>query len=183
MVAVYGVRGADGKGEAPGLLALALEETFGLREVPERGLLPGGKPFFPARPGIHFNLSHSGPLALCAVGDVPVGVDVELVRPRTPGLPRHVLSGEEYRWFAERGERWEDFYTLWTLKEARLKYEGTGLKRPARTAAVPLCSPGGTGEREGLVFRAWGGAGWRAALCAPAGEALPQEILGKISFS
>lgn len=182
-IALYGARAADGRRAAPGLLALALAETFGLEETPRQVRLPGGKPVFPERPEIHFNISHSGPLALCAVGTAPVGADIEVIRPRWEGLPRRVLSEEEYRWFAGRGGRWADFYTLWTLKEARLKYEGTGLNRSPRAVAVPLLEPGETGEREGLSFRSYGGADWRGCLCAAPGHPLPQRVSGNLNDS
>ena len=94
-----------------------------------------------------------------------MGADVEQVRPRRPFLPEKALSPEEFAWFQTLGGRWEDFYTLWTLKEARVKQMGSGLDRPARTIAVPLLEPGETGEQDGLRFAAWGGAGWRAAFC------------------
>mgnify|MGYP002569668166 CR=1 FL=1 len=59
MIALYGIRGRDGKREAQALLSLALKETFGLRQTPEQARHGGGKPWFPSRPEIHFNLSHS----------------------------------------------------------------------------------------------------------------------------
>ena len=183
MTALFGIRAQDGKTAAPGLLALALAETFGLGEIPRLERLPGGKPFFPDRPEIHFNLSHSGPLALCAVGDAPVGADVEVIRPRWEGLPRRVLSEGEYRWFAGRGSRWADFYTLWTLKEARLKYEGTGLNRAPRTVAVPLLGPGEEGTLEGLSLRSYGGTDWRGGLCTGGGGRLPRRLSGNLNDS
>ena len=163
MTALYLHR--DGKTKGSALLARALWDVFGIPALPERAVLPGGKPWFPAYPNLHFNLSHSGPLVLCGVGDRPLGVDVEQIRSRSAGLPGYVLSDEEAHWFAVRGERWEDFYTLWTLKEARVKWDGTGLRRPPRTIAVPLLSPGDTGKRDGLFFRAYGGEDWRGAVC------------------
>lgn len=101
-----------------------------------------------------------------------VGADVEQVRPRRPFLPEKALSPEEFAWFQTLGGRWEDFYTLWTLKEAKVKCLGSGLDRPAREIAVPLLSPGGTGTLEGLTFTSYAGPGWRAALCSPGGTAL-----------
>ena len=182
MIALYGIRGRDGKREAQALLSLALKETFGLRQTPEQARHGGGKPWFPSRPEIHFNLSHSGPVAVCAVGDAPVGADVEVVRPRRAGLPQKVLSEREYQWFSGRGGRWEDFCALWTLKEAFLKYEGTGLNRPLRTVEVPLLEPGEQEVCGGLIFCAYGGADWRAAVCGTEAPALlikGLSVLGK----
>ena len=108
-----------------------------------------------------------------------MGADVERVRPRSAGLPRYVCSAGELAWFEGRGERWEDFYTLWTLKEARVKYTGTGLTLPPRDIAVPLLDPGQHACLDGLIFTAYAGEGWRAALCA--GEAgRPMETFSNL---
>ena len=176
MAELWLARGADGKRESAALLARALEAVSGLTELPPIDRLPGGKPWFPAYPAICFNVSHSGPLALCGVGAAPIGVDVERVCPRGAGLPRYALSEAEFQWLQARGGGWGDFYTLWTLKEARVKQEGTGLRRPPRTIAVPLLAPGEAGERDGLHFRAYGGADWRAAACVRPPEPLPGRI-------
>ena len=161
-----------GHGDAYELLGELVTAEYGLADLPPVERDENGKPFFPGAPGLHFNLSHSGPYALCALGDAPVGADVEQVRPRRPFLPEKALSPEEFAWFQTLGGRWEDFYTLWTLKEAKVKCLGSGLDRPAREIAVPLLSPGGTGTLEGLTFTSYAGPGWRAALCSPGGTAL-----------
>ena len=157
---------------AHALLREAVRLAWGWEDLPRLDRGDRGKPWFPERPERHFNLSHSGPYALCALGDAPVGADVEQVWPRRPFLPEKALSPEEFAWFQALGGRWEDFYTLWTLKEAKVKCLGSGLDRPAREIAVPLLSPGGTGTLEGLTFTSYAGPGWRAALCSPGGTAL-----------
>ena len=162
--------------EAHALLREAVRLAWGWEGLPRLEREAWGKPRFPARPDHHFNLSHSGPYALCALGDMPVGADVERVRPRRSFLPRKALSPEEFDWFQARGGRWEDFYTLWTLKEARVKCQGSGLDRPPREIAVPLLSPGGIGTLGGLTFAAYTGPGWRAALCSPGGAALLEDF-------
>ena len=40
-----------------------------------------GKPFLQQHPDIHFNLSHGGEMAVCAVSDRPVGADIEPLLP------------------------------------------------------------------------------------------------------
>lgn len=159
-------------GDAYALLLRCARLVWGLEELPEIVRGAKGKPCFPSRPELCFNLSHSGPWALCALSDGPVGADIEAVRPRRPFLPRKTLSEKEYAWFQARGGTWGDFYTLWTLKEAGVKCLGTGLDRPARTVAVPTLSPGGSAPLDGLTFTAYAGEGWRAALCSPADTAL-----------
>lgn len=84
-----------------------------------------GKPLIPGGPEI--SLSHTKTAVAAAVGEGPVGVDIEAVRTIADRLPERVLSVREYRWFSDRGRRPEDFFTLWTLKESYYKYLGTGL--------------------------------------------------------
>lgn len=108
------------------LLALALAQEYGLHEPPEIARESGGKPFFPGRPDIHFNLSHSHGAAVCALHDKPVGVDVEKLRP----APRRLADGMED----------EAFFRLWTAREATVKRRGQGigaLLRPVKPD--PLC--------------------------------------------
>lgn len=155
-----------GEGEAYGLLSALLAETEGMAPLPKIVRTETGKPYFPDRPDLHFSVSHSGGLSLCALADTPVGADVELVRPRSPKLPRYALSHREYAWYEGRGSRWEDFYTLWTLKEARVKCTGEGIfRRPVREVAVPLLEPGTTLEWEGYRFASLAVEGWRGGLC------------------
>ena len=171
MYILLGRRGTDGRAEAPRLLRQAVLERFGLEELPETARGERGKPWFPARPDIHFNLSHSGGVCLCAVGDRPVGVDIELIRPRPAGLARRIFSDGEYGWYEARGCVPGDFYTLWTRKESFAKYTGRGVA-DVRAVVPPL--PGQDCCRCGVTVRSWEGEDWRAALCGegPAPEAI-----------
>ena len=116
----------QGREEAYGLLAKLLAAEYGLPQLPELARQEGGKPFFPQHPDLHFNVSHSGGLALCGAGSAPLGVDIEEVRPRRSGLARYICSPAEYAWYEELGGDWESLYTIWTLKEARVKCTGQG---------------------------------------------------------
>lgn len=165
MTHLFAARTGDGQLAALPLLTAVAGEVWGLPTLPAVGRHPKGKPHFPQRPDLHFNLSHSGPYALCALSSEEVGVDIECLRPRRPGLAGRALSPEELDWYRTRGERWEDFYTLWTLKEARVKCVGTGLTWPPSTIAVPLLEPGQWGTLDGLTFTAYGHKDYRAALC------------------
>lgn len=154
-----------GKGDPYALLAALLAREKGMEVLPPMARRAGGKPWFPEWPRLHFSVSRSGELGFCALGARTLGADVENVRNRTSGLPRYALSDREYVWFEAWGSRWEDFYTLWTLKEARVKCTGEGLRRPAREIEVPLLGPGETAEWEGFLFTALAGEGWRGAVC------------------
>lgn len=108
---------------------LLLRRFFGDRPL---AFGPGGKPYI--RGARQFNLSHSGFLAALAVGDCPVGVDVEVIGRVRDHVARRVFTAGEYAWQAARGP--EGFYRLWTRKEAALKCLGTGLNRPLDSFSV-----------------------------------------------
>lgn len=168
---LYSAKGLADRAQARDLLALAAKEVWGLSPLPEIALREGGKPFFPGYPGLHFNLSHSGDLALCALDGAPVGVDIQLVRQWRPSLPRRVCSPEELAWLEGQPEFWPAFTLLWTLKEARVKESGKGLTSPIRDIRVPLPEKGPV-LFDGLRFRSWSRSGWAAAVC---GHSEPPE--------
>ena len=85
-----------------------------------------GKPFLLHEPGIHFNLSHSGTMAACAVGNVPVGVDVEERQTMKEGVARLTFTSQERKWLLEQPDQDLAFVRLWTRKESCLKLQGTG---------------------------------------------------------
>ncbi len=151
MTAIYGTRGEDGRVLAWRLLERAVQVHWGWGGLPPVERSARGKPFFPGRPEHWFSLSHSGGLALCALSDAPVGVDVELVRPRRAELPRRVLSERE---LARFDGSWEDFYRVWTLKESWCKREDIPLYPPRKVETPPPCPHGSCS-----------GEGWRAAVC------------------
>ena len=122
-----------------GVLASYLEDDPVAIEL---GADARGKPRLAALgASLRFNLSHSGGLALVAVGwDREVGVDVERIEPRRnlPALARQALSAEE----AERietlpeDERLSAFHAAWTRREAAAKCLGIGLGAPLPEAPV-----------------------------------------------
>ncbi len=141
------------EGDAYALLAkaLALNGVFTLPPIQRH---PGGKPYFPTMPHLHFNLSHSGALCLCALSDAPVGVDVERIRPRRAGLPRYCMEDAEYSAYLAAGEGWEEFYRIWTLKEAWAKQTGQGLGQPRNWPTPPP-----------LPHRSYRGEGFWVSVC------------------
>ena len=91
-----------------------------------------GKPWVPGGP--HFNLAHSGELALIALcPDAPVGVDLEKPRRlRNPaGLARRMCSPRELARLDARvgagGDLHAEVLWLWVRKEAVAKAEGGGI--------------------------------------------------------
>lgn len=104
---------------------------------PERAVTPAGKPYFPARPEFHYSISHSGEWVVCAVGAVPLGVDIQVERPVRPVVFR-ALSPVEQRELdgLEEQERFPAFFDIWCLKEAYSKAIGLGLKSRFRDFSV-----------------------------------------------
>jgi 4'-phosphopantetheinyl transferase len=90
-----------------------------------------GKPRLAAGDGLEFNLSHSGGLALVAVAEREIGVDVELIVPRhdLPALAERALPVADAAAVraASEVDRPAVFYAAWTRHEARLKCLGSGL--------------------------------------------------------
>jgi 4'-phosphopantetheinyl transferase len=84
--------------------------------------------------GLHFNLSHSAGLVICALArGQAVGVDVEDLARRAPewALVERYCSPAEADDIRVHGDRWhERFLTYWTLKEAYLKARGLGISVP-----------------------------------------------------
>ena len=143
------------KMDAYELLACAVKMVWGMDTLPEVARAEGGKPHFKDHPERHFNLSHSGDYALCALSDAPVGADLEVIRPRKEGLPAYTFKGADYERWLTLGGDWEAFYTLWTEVESVVKYTGEGLKA-YRRAQLP----------EGCVISNLSGDGWKGAVCA-----------------
>ena len=78
---LYGLDGMTYRSQAYGLLAVGLREHWDLEQLPSIARGKRGKPLFPDFPQLRFNLSHSGPRALCALDRDEVGVDIQ----QTPG--------------------------------------------------------------------------------------------------
>ncbi len=117
---------------AQGALARFLCVYSGCEQAPliERGA--HGKPFAPALPDLHFNLSHAGPHVLLAFArGQALGIDLERCDRRLS------IEGIAGRFFAPReaqalaalppARQRETFLRLWTRKEAVLKAIGHGL--------------------------------------------------------
>ena len=163
---LYGCRDGDWRGAGYALLAWAARREWGMDALPPVARGERGKPFFPDQPRRHFSISHSGGLVLCALDELPAGADVELVRPHYPGLARRVCAPAELAWLEGQEDRERALSMLWTMKESRVKYTGTGLTVPIRTIRVPLPPPRDRyAVLDGLVFRVLEGPEWTACLC------------------
>ena len=115
------------------LLAWSLAAEM-LREAGAKDLslayTPQGKPYLSQHPELHFNLSHGGELAVCAVSHRAVGVDVEPLLPYDPEMAAFAFSPAERAWLAEQEDAAPAFTRLWIKKESYLKCLGSGLSYP-----------------------------------------------------
>ncbi len=87
---------------------------------------PNGKP---EAEGVFFNLSHSGQWVVCAIGDTPVGCDVEEIAPVREGIAERFFTKNEVAYLNrfDGEQRQEEFFRLWTLKESYMKMTGEGM--------------------------------------------------------
>lgn len=95
---------------------------------------PGGKPYVPGVE-VHFNLSHSGDLVLCAAAPFPVGADLQQERPLSPALVRRMARA------GFPGGSEADFFRWWVHQEAVGKLTGQGLSL-APLSSEPLALSG-----------------------------------------
>ena len=101
---------------------------------------------------VHFNISHSGSLAACAVSEKCVGIDVQIMRPVGKALARKVCTRRELAYlkeaegFGELLTGWAliRFYRIWCSKEAYFKWLGTGITNLKSFDTVDHIFSGGT---------------------------------------
>lgn len=135
---------------------LLLRHALGA-DPPPMALGPHGKPYFPSRPDLHFNLSHCPIGVALAWAPHPVGVDMEGIRPYRPQLARYCMSDSELELISS-GDSARLFARLWTMKEALVKQSGRGLTTQLRTLLPPP---------EGLHIHIYDNPRWQLALCTP----------------
>lgn len=121
------------------LLRYGLKEVYHLsfseeNLAEELGKGEHGKPYLKRFPQICFNISHSNGIAVCAISQSGVGIDVERIGTFRSAVARRVLTEKEIEFLETltEHERGEMFYRFWTLKESYLKLDGSGLTRDPR---------------------------------------------------
>lgn len=97
----------------------------------EIGYEKEGKPYLINKPEICFNLSHSGEYVCCAIGDVPVGVDIQKKTAVRSGIAERFFTPADNQKLSECGEkeRIDLFFRMWSIKESFMKLTGKGLKQ------------------------------------------------------
>lgn len=123
------------------LLDFGLKE-YGLREAGvAMAYGSNGKPYLADYPDIHFNLSHSGSMAMAVFSDREAGCDVERVQEARMSVARRFFTEEEYvllESLKAEAERDRMFARIWTVKESFLKVTGEGMRMPLDSFSVRL---------------------------------------------
>lgn len=94
---------------------------------------------------VEFNISHSKNYVVAAVSEYPIGIDTEDVERKKEFsmIERRIVktnftpSEQDYIYNipSEKGKL-QRFFRVWTIKEAYLKMEGTGILRPLYTFEI-----------------------------------------------
>lgn len=93
----------------------------------------GGKPYFASR-DLFFSITHAKDIVAVALSDTPVGIDIEFIDERRDilSLSRRFFAPDEHKAISESNSPAEDFFALWTKKEALAKITGKGLSAICR---------------------------------------------------
>ena len=96
-----------------------------------------GKPLLLNSSNLHFNISHSGNLVVCALDNKPVGIDVEIHKSVNLKIARRFFCQDENEFIlADMDRSIERFYKIWTMKESYVKWEGRGMSTPFDSFSV-----------------------------------------------
>ncbi len=107
-------------------------QAVSLHVASDGALEVAGSPLF-------VSIAHSGNCAVAAAGPRALGVDLERIQPRNPGLIRRIAREEERSMLAALPlDETRIVILAWTLKEAVLKATGTGLRRAMRDLVLDL---------------------------------------------
>jgi 4'-phosphopantetheinyl transferase len=104
-----------------------------------------GKPEVINLQRLQFNMSHTGDLALLAVGKgYPMGIDIEQYSARPyEGIAKSLFSKKEFEEFKKIPSALKPavFFHIWSQKEAFIKACGLGLSYPTKEFNVPTTIP------------------------------------------
>jgi len=126
------------------LLSFALHSHHPNLPIPmqtELGL--HAKPFLPKVAGFHFNLSHSGKWVICAIANLPLGVDIEAKNRNILKIISKSLSKSEREDLQQFPEEQHSrmAVAIWVLKESYIKAKGIGLSLPLSQSSVQAGNP------------------------------------------
>ena len=113
--------------------------------APDLAYGENGKPYLAEQADTHFSITHSDKWVFLAVADCEIGTDAQMPRRVCPRLAARSTSPEELVWVKKSTE--PHFTRLWTMKEAYLKYTGTGLTVPIRSVTITVPPTDGYDEQ------------------------------------
>lgn len=108
-----------------------------------------GKPYIQNCP-IHFNISHCENILVYAFSDEEIGIDIEKIRPISLSILKRFYSEKEQDFVLGKASNecksknynepkiLENFYRIYTLKEAICKKSGLGIKGLKTAEALPF---------------------------------------------
>jgi len=119
-----------------------------------------GKPYLENCSEFHFNISHSGDIVVCAVHEMPVGIDIEQVLyiEDYVEIAESCYTEKEISYIAKTGDNsLSRFYDIWTLKESYIKCHGKGLAIPLKSFSIDITDRAVTatinGENSNYLFK------------------------------
>lgn len=96
-----------------------------------------GKPYLDhSASGIEFNISHSENYVVAAISNVPIGIDIEAIRPLDIADFENCFSSGEWRRIIDGKAPLLQFFTYWSIKEAVIKAAGKGLSIPLSEVCI-----------------------------------------------
>lgn len=97
---------------------------------------PYNKPYFDNQE-VHFNISHSGDLVVCAITDLgEIGIDIEKIGSIELSNFKSMMTENEWNSVNDSLDSKGSFYRYWAQKEAVIKAHGKGLSIPLKTFEI-----------------------------------------------
>jgi 4'-phosphopantetheinyl transferase len=150
----------------------------------------GRKPALRDHPDVQFNLSHSGDYVLIALGDAPLGVDIEAMRE----IDWRALAKMNFHPSERAAIKAQDeddaaraaFFQFWAHKEAFLKATGIGLTDRLTDISIPLgggrvAAPAELSRDDWYATPLPAPEGYKASLVTRDAQAAPRDLTATFS--
>ena len=109
------------------LLLCSIREMYDRVALPTIAIHSGGKPYIPERGAPCFNLSHCSGAVCCGISPHEIGVDIQDPVRETESIISFAMSERERQVILSSDDPGTECAGIWSMKEAYLKYLGTGL--------------------------------------------------------